>query len=250
MCFPLDRENLGFHDVQVDLLGPVRISNRWGRVEENRSTYAKTWMLIKYLLTNNGREVYADELEQAIAGEGEPADSDQAARTRLSRARKLLDPLQLGGRKGLLLFSDGKYSLNPMYDIHTDEQRLAEHMRELKVLPVDNAEGLTVCAAALELLRGPYMDSLYSRPWIDRYRAIYSAEFVSLAQEILTRSEILNDTRVVPLLCRRAPTLAPDAEELHKALVSFLTGHKMEIELVRYISQLAHSGAAWLEEML
>ena len=56
------------------------------------------------------------------------------------------------------------------------------------------------------------------------------------------------DDSAVGLLWRRAIVVAPEAEELHRALVAFIVERRLETELLRYVSQLSRKGAAWLRE--
>ena len=107
---------------------------------------------------------------------------------------------------------------------------------------------MALCAQAIGLFRGPYLDDSTTRPWIDKFRRTYAREFVALAFDTLSRVEALGDVSVVPLLCRRAVAIAPEAEALHNALVNILVEQKEEVELLRYISQLTRTGAEWINE--
>jgi len=243
-------EEMGEFEVNVRLFGKLEIENKWGKVNEPRANRAGSWMLLKYLLANAGREITQEELQDAILPGGAESDTDGNARVRLTRARKVLEPLHLNGAKrGLILFNFGKYSVNPEYDIYSDEACFLELKRKIKASPVGDPAGMELCIEAIELFRGPYLDDVQTRPWIDSYRRAYANEFAALGLDTLSRVEALGDARAVPLLCRRAVAIAPDAEELHKALVKYLVEQKEEVELLRYISQLARTGVEWVSKL-
>ena len=242
-------EDMGDNEVNVRLFGKFEIENKWGRRNEPRANRAGSWMLLKYLLANTGREVPGDELLDAILAGGAESETEVNARVRLTRARKALEPLRLNGAKdGLILFSGGKYSVNPAYDIYTDEAYFLELKRRIKAIATTDPAGMELCIEAIELFRGPYLDDVHTRPWIDKFRRTYANEFAALGLDTLGRVEALGDARVVPLLCRRAVVIAPEAEALHKAIVKFLVAQNEEVELLRSISQLTRTGAEWITE--
>lgn len=243
-------DEMGEFDVNVRLFGKFEIENKWGRIDRPRANRANSWMLLKYLLSHTGREVTQEELLDAILEGGADSDTGNNARVRLVRARKALEPLRLNdANKGLILFSFGKYSINPDYDVYTDEACFLEIKRRLKTIPADVPEGLDLCVEALELFRGPYLDDVHSRPWIDELRRTYAGQFVELAFDALKRGETLGDSRALPLLCRRAVAIAPEAEKLHITVVNTLMEQREEVELVRYIAQLARLDAEWLNSL-
>ena len=242
-------QDMGDNEVNVRLFGKFEIENRWGKRNEPRANRAGSWMLLKYLLANTGREVPGDELLDAILVGGAESESEVNSRVRLTRARKALEPLRLNGAKdGLILFSGGKYSVNSAYEIHTDEKYFLELKRRIKAIPTTEPAGMELCVEAIELFRGPYLDDVHTRPWIDRFRKTYANEFAALGMDTLDRVEALGDARALPLLCRRAVSIAPEAEALHKAIVKFLVEQKEEVELLRYISLLTRTGAEWINE--
>jgi len=243
-------EQMGNYEVNVRLFGHFEIENKWGKIDKPRANRANSWMLLKYLMANAGREVPQDELLDAVLPGGADSDTEGNARVRLTRARKALEPLRLNDPKdGLVLFNFGNYSINPKYDIYSDEVYFLELKRRLKDIPADVPEGMELCIEALGLFRGPYLDDVHTRPWIDDFRRAYAEQFVELALDALDRGEALGDDSALQLLCRRAVAIAPDAEKLHRALVKNLVRHKSEVELLRYISQLTRTGAEWVNEL-
>lgn len=224
--------------VRVRLFGAVELSNRRGRTEENRSRRALPWLLLKYLLVNRGREVEMEELSQQLWPGRTGTDAENNARVRLSRLRDALSPLGLAGQEGLVLYSGGRFSLNPEYPLELDSTRFSALVREERAVPEDDPAGLALCAAALELYRGPFLEYTDPAPWFSDYRAQYRKEFRELAGRTLARVRAAGDEDVLDLLCRRAARAAPRDEALQDSIIGYLMDQRRQIELVRHISQL------------
>ncbi len=230
--------------VHVRLFGALELSNRRGTAGENRARQSLSWLLLKYLLANPGREVGSDELEEKLwpisSGEGNGAE-----RVRLRRLREALAPLGLDGRDGLVLYSRGKYILNPDFELLSDEDELLRLMARIRM---GGSEALSLCTQALELLRGEYLEYTDAAPWLERHREYYRRESAWLCGEALRLCVEGQKTAPLGLICRRACSLAPGEEALHRAIIGYLIQNKMEIELLRHISHLSRSGRApWLD---
>ena len=234
--------------VQIKLFGLVELKNQSGEIIENRSRQPLPWLLLKYLLVDPLREVDLYELLDTIWPASENGEELNAARVRLRRLRESLEPLNLGGRKGLILYSDGKYSLNPLYEIKTDADEFLKLIKQSQNYENNDPVGLQLCMQALELYRGQYMECTENAVWLDKYRSYYNREFSNLARSIIDRSKTLQVNDLIKLLCQRTSAILPSDEKLHREIISYLMDQKMELELMRHISRLTRSGQAdWLE---
>ncbi|MGN1001945.1 MAG: BTAD domain-containing putative transcriptional regulator [Oscillospiraceae bacterium] len=239
---------LGAYELRARLFGAVELSNRWGRVEENRARQSLSWLLLKYLLVNRGREVSQEELMDSLWPDKPDINADGASRVRLRRLREALQPLHLGKKDGLILFGGGKYCLNPLYDIDTDEGAFNRLVERIAACPADEPEGLALCVRALELMRGPFMEYTEEAPWLEEYRRCYARRLCALAETTLERTEALGDDSALELLCRRTAAIVPEEESVHRAVIRCLVARNRDVELVRYVAQLSRSpGAVWLE---
>ena len=108
------------YEVNVRLFGRVELENQWGRAAENPSHPSFSWALLKYLLVNAGREVSLEELLGTVWPDDPDINTQYAANIRLRRLREALTPLHLQGKTGLVLYENGRYSLNPDYTLRTD----------------------------------------------------------------------------------------------------------------------------------
>lgn len=228
--------------VRVRLFGLVELDNRWGHAAENITSPSYSWLLMKYLLVNPGREVPLGELLENIWTNNEEINIQYAANIRLRRLREALAPLFLDGPKGLIFYHDGLYSLNPNIELETDEKIFWRLMKRIRSAPMDEPGGLALCAQALELYRGRFMEHTKQAPWLASFRTFYDQEFCDLARETLGRMKALDDDRHVGLLGLRAATVIPEEEELHRELTQYMNERGREIELMRYRVQLARYG--------
>jgi len=237
------------YQLSLRLFGAVELENSLGRVEENRSRRSLSWLLLKYLLLNRGREVSAGEMEECLwLGPDESCDN-VALRVRLRRLREALQPLGLDGRSGLVLYSAGKYCINPDFDISSDEEVFLRSMERLRTLPPNAPEGLEYCIRALEAMRGDYMEHTTNAPWLDAYRDYYRRELAWLCRAALQRFAALGEDSALELLCRRSAAIIPEDEEFHRSLLAYLVERGRQIELLHYVSRLAVSGrAGWMDK--
>ena len=237
--------------VRIKLFGQIELHNSKGNVVENPSRQSLPWMLLKYLLVDPEREVELSELLQVgiWPASREEVDEVGAARVRLRRLRDALRPLGLDGKQGLVTFSAGKYKINPQYVLQLDTTSFLALMEGMKNLPPESADGLRLCREALELFRGPFMDGTEDEAWLKPHRDFYHQEFQTLVRATLERCALLNNSEVIPLLCRRAAAIVPWDEALQQEIIAYLVKHQRESDLMQHMTRLIRSGKAdWICE--
>ncbi len=241
--------DLEHNQIRVRLFGNLEMDNRFGSMDDKTArSHAITWITLKYLLVNSNRDVDQDEF-MVFASEGKPVTEPEGAmRTRLQRTRSLLIPLGLEGRNGLILFSGGKFRINPDFELITDENEFTKIMDRLDSMPVDDPEGLELCAEALELCRGDYLAYTEDNGWLRAYRSHYRREFSLLCEDAMARMRALGDCRAASLLWRRAIALIPVEKELHQEIFRFLVEKRQRNEIPRYVSQLYLKNASWIND--
>lgn len=239
-------------EVYVRLFGSFEVENSLGRViEENPHKANLSWPLLKYLLVNRGREVEQEELLGTIWPERHGPEAENAARVRLNRLRAYLKPLELSGRKGLVLYHDQLYALNPEYDIFTDAEHFEDLMLQIRNCAINDPDGLLLCGMALELYRGPYLKYTKKDFWFDKIQESYSEEFYDLAFNTVDRILATGDDKQLAVLSRKALDLLPADLELHKAILNCYAHFGREAERKRHTAQLMRVDviADWLTSM-
>ena len=237
------------YKISIRLFGAVELENSLGSAAENPSRRSLSWLLLKYLLLNRGREVSQEELDTCLwTGAGEACD-EVAARVRLRRLREALRPLGLDGRRGLVLYSMGKYMINPQIEIVSDEDEFRALLGRLRGLDQNAEEGPELCRRALELMRGEYMHFCPDAAWLRPYREHYRHELAELAGDCIARCRALGQNGPMELLCRRCAAIIPENEAVHREILSRLMERGMQIELLHYVAQLTRGGGAdWIEK--
>ncbi|MGI6029450.1 MAG: bacterial transcriptional activator domain-containing protein [Candidatus Heteroscillospira sp.] len=235
--------------VCVRVFGALELTNKWGQAGESRSHASLSWLLLKYLLVNSGREVDEDELFGSLWPAKDNVGTGSAARVRLRRLREALAPLHLDGRNGLVQFSRGRYFLNPDYELWRDDDLFTRLTERIHATPIEDGEGYALCREALELFRGDFLEYTALASWLTQYRDYYHRAFVDLANSTLRRIRATGDEGMLPLLCSRTLAIAPGEAELHRAIIAYMMDHRREVELLRHISQLSRiggTGVQWL----
>ena len=238
------------NEAYIRLFGRLEVENDLGRVEESTKSSA-LWSLLKYLLVNSSREVELAELCETIWPEGDPDKAESAARVRLNRLRAALNPIGLGGRKGLVIHRMLTFSLNSDCSIRTDADEFTELLAELRRCPVEDPRGLDLCGQALELYRGTYLQYTEKDFWFESIQESYHKDFCSLALDTAERINATENSEVLSLLSRRVMALAPDDLELHRAVLGCMTRFSGETVRKRYVTQMMRSGcvADWLSTL-
>ena len=241
--------DLEHNQIRVRLFGNLEMDNKYGHMDDvTARCHAITWLTLKYILVNSNRDVDQDEF-MAFTFEGKPiTEQDGAMRTRLQRTRTLLVPLGLEGRNGLILFSSGKFRINPDFELIIDEKEFTNILDRLDNLPVDAPEGIDLCMEALDLCRGEFLAYTDDSGWLKPYRDHYKRELINLCDDTMERMRALHDYRASELLWRRAAAVIPVDNRVHQDIFRFLVEKRQRHEIPRYVSQLYLKGASWIND--
>lgn len=237
--------------IRVRMFGALEIENEQGTVIENQSrTSSYSWLLMKYLLVNDGRGVALEELVDTVWPRLEDSEKDYgAARVRLQRLRTALKPIGLNGVNGLVQMHSMRFSLNPKYEIVKDTDEIRFTMISLYRIPYDSPFGLQLCRDLLDIYRGPFYEYT-DADCFEKYKEYYKQLFCDLGQDILRRMKATGDIELLPKLSQRVVAIAPDCEELGRGIISYMMDNRLDGDLMHFIHQLSRAGATWLEEDL
>ena len=239
-------------ELYITIFGAFRLENQHGTVEENPVYPSLPLLILKYLVLNPGREVDTPEIITALWPDKD--GTEQGLRTALCRLRKMLEPLQLSGNRGLILSYAGYFKCNPKFTLHTDADEFLALVDRLEETALEDPEGLNICKQALTLYRGPLLGQTRSEaPWVENARQSYARILSAVAESALRRMLQLGiDEELLPLLCQRAVGVLPENEALHRSIISYLVEQKKEVELTRHILGLTRAGkktTAWLDKI-
>lgn len=200
------------NSVRIKLFGQMEIETEQGRVIEGRKGDSKPFLLMKRLFLRWPEHVSMQELLETVF----PASTESDIRVYLFRARRELDPIGLGGKKGLISYSEGCFYLNPDNPLQMDLTQFEQVTEALTENSAADEPALQMCAEALELCRGALLSNTKDVAWIDERRRECQRRFRALLRDTLHISEALGSREVMPLLFRRAAELEPDDRELRE----------------------------------
>ena len=237
--------------VRFRMFGLLQVENKYGTVEENPVRPGVSWLLLKYMLFNYGRNISEEEMtDVACANMPSIQTDDSANRVRRRRLRDALKPLHLDDiHHGLVQFELGMYVLNPDYVMELDVDRFNAIIGELLARPMDDPDAMQLCFEALEIYRGDFLKGTYEAEWLKPYQEHYRKLFEFLAQNTFQRIQISGDKQALSLLCKRTACIVPQWEEFHRPLSHYLIEQKEGELLLRYVYLLSQSRPSWINDI-
>lgn len=237
-------------EVYIRLFGTFEVENNAGRVSETKNS-ARPWLLLKYLLVNQGREIGVEEIAENVYLDQDLNKAENSTRVRLTRIRSYLDPIGLGGKHGLVIHHRMNFMINPDYDVRTDVDEFTELLAEIRRCPLEDTWGLTLSKRALELYRGRYLQYTKKDYWFETIQESYNNDFCSLAFNVLDRINATGNCEMLSFLSQRTLVFAGPNLELHRAVLGCLSRFSGEAARMRYASQVMRSVHAvdWLSTL-
>ncbi len=200
----------------------VRRGNRILSAESDKSQ--KMWELFKYIITNRGKNILAETIQDTLWPDQDYEYSSKAFRTMIHRLRQVL-------KKGLpeesniqtIVFSHGCYSWNPNLDYTLDAEEFEQnYVAARKVKAFDPLKALECYRSMLELYQGSYLsESMYTEwtiPFRNHYRRVYlesMADYCNLLEE-------QEDPNTIIEVCEKVTLLEPFEEDFHLYLMEAL----------------------------
>ncbi len=203
----------------INMFGEFSLRMGEHRISDSDNRSRKVWLLLAYLICRRGRVISRKELIQLLWGDESSNNPENALKTTFHRVRTLLNQLSPAAGHDLILWQNGGYTWNlkiPM-TVDTDEfDRLCQTDKG------DEAAWLQASTRALELYQGDFLSNLASEAWIMPVTAYYHNLYIQL---ILDTAPILSGAgrnQEAAAICRKALTLEPYHEPLHRYLMQAL----------------------------
>ena len=224
------------------MLGTFSVTWHGRTAEESFYRDTRSWQLMKYLAANRGREVPLEELTRVLWPSDIPGpNSVGTIRVRLRRLRERLNAIGLGSsREGLVLYGQDLLCLNePGFEIETDLERIYGLCGKIEGGGRLGARRVVACRHALELFSGPYLAHSGDAAWVAHGREESCALFHRLASDALSLAGEEKAPELIQLLAAKALVMAPEDEELHDRIMSFLLSHGLMPEAVAHYARLS-----------
>jgi DNA-binding SARP family transcriptional activator len=200
----------------------VRRGNRILSAESDKSQ--KMWELFKYIITNRGKNILAETIQDTLWPDQDYEYSSKAFRTMIHRLRQVL-------KKGLpeesniqtIVFSHGCYSWNPNLDYTLDAEEFEQnYVAARKVKASDSLKTLECYRNMLELYQGSYLsESMYTEwtiPFRNHYRRVYLESMADYCNLLVEQG----DTDTILEVCENVTLLEPLEEDFHLFLMEAL----------------------------
>ena len=206
--------------LQIQMLGEFSI--QWGenRISSQDNRTKKIWLLLSYLITQQGRVVSQRKMIELLWGD-EPASSnpENALRITFHRARTLLNQLWPTAGRELILHRDNGYLWNTQIPTCLDY----EAFDRLANLTADTQEQkLQACLDALALYRGDFLEDQSSETWVIPISTHFHNLYI---HTVLTAAELLSQrsrhAEAVTILKQATPA-EPYHEPLYQVLMQEL----------------------------
>lgn len=206
--------------IQVTMLGSFSI--RWGDrvLNEERGRTKKVWMLIEYLLAHRTADISSEKIME-ILWEEEDSDIDlsNSLKNLVYRARRLLAELCPGEEVPFILFSRNSYRWNAALPCTVDIEQFESQYKQAGQPETDEKQQYDCCIKMVGLYKGEFLPKSSHANWVVYKSAYYMNlyhECVMKACKIAMRSQRYDD---VVFLCKKALSLYPYEEDVHKALL-------------------------------
>ena len=179
----------------------------------------KIWGLMAYLLCHRDRVISQQKLIGLFWGEeSDSANPENALRITLHRARELLDSLQPGLGKQVILHRQDGYCWNPEFPTDTDFGRF----EELCLTPEPAESRADRYLEAIALYGGDFLAKLSTEMWAIPLAAHFQNQYLTVtiaAAELLLSRDRFSEAADI---CRKAVALEPYHEPLCRLLLKAL----------------------------
>jgi len=189
----------------------------------------KMWDLFKYFITNRGKNIMPETIQDTLWPDQDYEYSNKAFRTMIYRLRKALN--KGGSEKGLseesegqlIIYSHGCYGWNQDIDYILDAEEFDRNFSAARQNKVsDPQESIKYYHNLLELYQGSYLpESMYTEwtiPLRNQYRRLYLQSMTDYCS-VLTEQ---GDNKTVIEVCEKVITNEPLEEDFHMYLMEAL----------------------------
>jgi len=206
-------------EIEVRMLGNFSVTLGEHRVEDTENRARKVWLLLAYLIYHRRRVIPQSELLTLLWGEeSASANPANALKTVLHRVRNLLDQLDPGTGRELILRRDEGYSWNNSVPARLDAEQFEARCRSAAAA-LDEETRLERCMDALSLYQGEFLSRLSREAWVVPLAAHYHDLYIQTVTEVLPLLEARGRWQELNALCRSALEAEPSYEPLYRSLM-------------------------------
>lgn len=161
---------------KVNTLGVFSIEYDGIYIDETINRTQRVWLLIKYLVLNNHRQIHSDELYKLLWND--EVDDDKAAnalKNLVYRARKTLEEFSQRFGQDLILFATGCYRWNSNSVVKIDTDELVQDIEYYANRTRNKQEKTKLIQNVIELYKGEYLPNTLGGDWVGSQRIKFSS---------------------------------------------------------------------------
>lgn len=216
--------------IQVQMLGEFSIRCGDRIISDSNDRSHRVWSLLAYLIVNRSRAFTQEELINLCwSGGTGSSDPANALKSVFHRIRALLDRLEDGLGRRLILRQSGRYVWNEEVPLALDIEQFEAHCREGDEEKTPDAR-LEAYRAAIDGYRGDLLPRQSGEIWVMPLATYYHGLYVGAVSSAIEIMEDCGRTEELAALCRQAVRLEPYQEEFYEHLMRALieTGDNRE----------------------
>lgn len=229
--------------LKINMLGGFSMQYGGHFIDERSNRSKKLWLLLEYLVTFRSREVSQSEIIGFLWANDANSNPANTLKTLLHRVRATVDELHHPDGSWLIRCRRGIYTWNRDIKCVVDAD-VFENLCKKAEQETDAALRRAILTEAVDIYKGDFLPLAAREPWaapfISRYRTMYMRAVHDLIDLLIPQekwSEVIS-------LCRRATSIDPYDEELHRTMIRALAmtgGQKSALEHYEKITSLYYN---------
>jgi two-component SAPR family response regulator len=208
--------------LRITTLGRFRVEWQGRLLSDESRRASKVWELLKYLVTNRGRDIPTDTLIEDLWEDEEPKDPGRALRNTVYRLRQVL-----GAGSDLespyVILSRGFYHFNTSSDYWLDTEEFEQLSTQARGLSsIEPSESIKLYRRSLSLYKGEYLPGQVYADWVLPVRNYYRRLFLETFLSYVNLLKANDDLPGIGAACEQALQVEPLEEAIHLQFIDFL----------------------------
>lgn len=187
----------------IRMLGSIMIEKNGRSISDQNNHSRKMWVLLAYLFYFHEKKISSNELISTIwENEEDTSNPANVLKVLLHRTRSMLNELEEGLGKNLILNTRGEYYLNPNIRIQLDVTQLEQKIQEGQNSN-DLQTTLTLYQEVLSLYRGDFLEKFSTESWVVPLSTYYRNLYLETAHELIKLYEENRQYSDIIQMCRK-----------------------------------------------
>ncbi len=225
--------------LKIKMLGPMEFEFSGKKIADSDTRSKKIWTLLAFLLYNKDRRISQDKLINVLWGDTDAGDSPtNALKTLFHRSRNMLDKLDDGLGKSLLICKHGEFYVNPDASFQCDLDEFDKLVNEAEN-ESDDEERFQLLFDAFTMYKGDVLMHLSSENWVIPISTYYHNRFLDVTRSLLELCEAHDLSADAIEICLRAIPFDHYQDFLYVYLIRNLVKSERYQEAINVYTELS-----------